>query len=173
MVTDGGGWTLVLALRSDTSNGWHMYDHAANGQEASALPDQLEGAVQVTGVLPEAAIQLLTAQNRQYLADIGKGLFKLTMNTDNMNFFQAIYNTGYANSRVSNIVQALGSHAPVAEPNWSGTDNSMHTRTGCPGGNCHYIPDDVSSGHQWAHRHNVTPAAGSDGGWHWSKVFVR
>ena len=173
MVTDGGGWTLVLALRADTSNGWHMYDYSAAGLEVSSLPDQLAIDVAVTGVLPEAAINLLAAQNRQYLVDIANGLFKLTMNTGDMDFHQGIYKSSYSNPFVSTIVQALGSHVPLAEPNWQGTDNSMTTRSPCPGGYCHYIPDDVTGGHQWAHRHNVTPAAGSNGGWHYSKVFVR
>jgi hypothetical protein len=174
MVTDGGGWTIVLALRADTSNGWHMYDHDANGSNTGTLSDQLSGTVQTTGVLPKAFINALgTAGQKQYLADIGKGVFKLTMKTHSIDWFQGIYKSVYSNPQVSVIVQHLGTHVPLASPTWSNTDNSMTTRSGCPGSNCHYIPDDVSSGHQWAHRHNVVPAAGSDGNYHYSKVFMR
>ena len=175
MVTDGGGWTLVLAIKKDTSNGWYMYTYEAAGTGVATLPDQLAIDVTVTGVLPKAFVNAVASGgNGEYLADIGKGLFKLTMNTLNMDFYQGIYRSAYSNPYVSTIVQSLGAHVPMAAPPWGNTDNSMATRSPCPGNMCHYIPDDVSGGSQWAHRHNVTPAAGSPGSsYHYSKVFVR
>ena len=175
MTTDGGGWTLVMALRADTSNGWHMYDHAASGSNVATLPSQLSGDVQTTCVLPKAFINALgTVGQKQYLADIGKGLFKLTLNTTVLDWYQGIYRSTYTKGYVSTIVQALGKHVPTVSPSWAGTDNTMSGRSSCPGNNCHYIPDDVTGGHQWAHRQNVVPAAGSPGGtYHYSKIFLR
>ncbi len=175
MTTDGGGWTLVMALRADTSNGWHMYSYEQDGTGVSSLPDQLEVNVSVTGVLPKATINAIAAQGEgAYLTDIGKGLFRLNMNTLSMDFYQGIYKSSYSNGYVQEIVFASGQHAPLAEPAWQATDNSMHTRTSCPGSGCHYIPDDVTDGWQWAHRQNATPAAGAaNGSPHYSKVFIR
>jgi hypothetical protein len=173
MVTDGGGWTLVLAIRADASNGWHMYDYEANGLSVDALSLQVSGDVSTTAVLSKAAVNLIASQgNGQYLSDIGNGLFKLTMKDKAMDFYKGIYQTSYSNGYVSQILQT-GGHTPNANPSWSNTDNSMATRSPCPGDMCHYIPDDVSGGSQWAHRHNTTPAAGSAGGYNWSRVFVR
>ncbi len=175
MTTDGGGWTLVMALRGDTSNNWHLYDYEAAGFKVPDVPDQVTGDVQTICALPKAFINALgEGGQKQYLVDIGKGLFKLTMTTTAMDWYRGIYQTSYSNGYVSTIVQALGVHVPTASPAWAGTDNSMLTRSDCPGGYCHYIPDDVSGGSQWAHRHNTTPAAGSPGGGtHYSKVFLR
>jgi len=175
MTTDGGGWTLVMALRADTSNGWHMYDHAASGSNVSSLPDELSGDVSKTCVLSKAFVNALGAVGqKEYLADIGKGLFKLTLNSVDVDWFRGIYESNYTKNHVSTMVQHLGKHVPTGSPSWSSTDNTMTGRSSCPGGNCHYIPDDVSGGHQWAHRHNVTPAAGSPGGsYHYSKIFLR
>ena len=175
MTTDGGGWTLVMALRPDTSNGWHMDSYEQDGTGVSSLPDQLAVNVAVTGVLPKATINAIAAEGElKYLVDIGKGLFRLTMTTPQMDFYQGIYKSAYSNGYVQEIVHASGQHAPLAEPAWQGTDNSMTTRPSCPGSGCHYIPDDVSSGWQWAHRQNATPSAGAnEGSPHYSKVFIR
>ena len=175
METDGGGWTLVLAIHKNQSNGWHMYDYELSGQQVAALSGQLSGDVTQTGVLPKAVINALGQGGKgEYLADIGKGLFKLTMKTNQMDFYQGIYKSAYSNGLVQKIVQALGKHAPTATPGWQNTDNSMTTRSPCPGNMCHYIPDDVTDGWQWAHRHNATPAAGGvNGSHHYSKVFIR
>jgi hypothetical protein len=178
MVTDGGGWTLVMALRKDTHNSWHMYAHAANGSKVAELSAQGTTNVAVTSVLSKAAINALGQGGQgQYLTDIGRGLFKLSMKAGSiktLDWHRGIYQSSYSNGHVQTIVQAIGQHAPLAKPGWGGTDNSMNTRSGCPGSNCHYIPDDVSSGWQWSHRHNATPSAGAwNGSPHSSRVFIR
>ena len=173
MTTDGGGWTLVMALRPDLANSWYLYDHA-DGLAVDQLFGQVHGNVTTTGNLSSEVINLLGNQgSQQYLIDIGAGLFRITINDPDMDFFEGIYHSAYTNPYVTEIVQHIGAHAP-ADVSWSSTDNSMTTRSPCPGNMCHYIPDDVSTGWQWAHRHNATPAAGAySSSAHYSKIYIR
>jgi hypothetical protein len=174
MTTDGGGWTLVMALPASTPNSWHIYDHADNGTGVEALSTSLSGSVFAAGALPQDAIKTLTGTHTSYLVEIANGLFRLTLSGSDLNGYQAIYHTSYANPYVTEILRAPAGTLPVSSPSWSGTDNIMNGRTSCPGDNCHYIPDDVNAGSQWAHRQNTTPAAGAgDGGAHHSRIFVR
>ena len=114
---------------------------------------------------------------RQYLAVIGAGKFRLTMKDASTahDWWEGVWHSSYTNSHVNTIHQAART-MPEASPSWSSTDNAMNNDRdngpgGCPGSAsssyCHYIPDDVSSGCQWAHRHNAITAGEGAGEGDW------
>ena len=182
MVTDGGGWTLVTALRADTPWSWKLSEHKDKGLQEQALAGQAAGDVTTTGTLREVLLDGVgRAGKGEMLIDIGHGLFRLAIVekvAKTFRFFHAIGRPDYAQPHVTAITRSPLLHAPAETVEWLATDNKMRTDF-CDGSGCeYYLPFGVlAAGARLHSTHKYVPflpAAGYDFvAPHASKVFLR
>ena len=182
METDGGGWTLVLALPRDTPpEKWRLHDVANSGDGVGGLADGLVGEVAAPAWMPTHLLDSLAgAGGVELLADVGAGLFRMRFNSkssksaDVLSVNFAIYDPDYATAFGAGVDAAEGRRTPTQEVAWRPTTGTFRTGDGCPTGACPYLPADVVGPWQQAHRIDAAPAAGYDGrAPRYAKVFLR
>ena len=195
MVTDGGGWTLAMAIRADESTSWAMAghkdkegvyrDHVAKGWQIAALAEQGGGDVHATAVLSKAMTRALATSGKgQVLIDIGKGLHRISMLAEvtlgvvkSTNYwFVTIYDGPSGKPFITEHLQATGRHVPLSAVPWQAVNQPVQGKSCLDDSKqpCIYLPADAGGPDQRAHRHVGDWGAGFDGAApHDSRVFLR
>ncbi len=185
MVTDGGGWTLIMALGKDTSPKWDITTHG--GGSAAQVATALFGTVTSQRALQKTTIAAIGKQgSTEYLADTGRGLFK-TQISDSASFdwWRGIWDTNYFKTRVTTLVaagnQSLSTgapHSPASGITWLAIEETPGVWAGktCPGEGCVYVPG--LSIFEATHNHGLknNGAGGFNAGTtgrHQSRLFIR
>ena len=180
MVTDGGGWTLALALPNDTSRDWKLHLYAADGVATESLATAVAGDVNTAAALPKALLNAVAAYGGvEALSDIGSGLVRLRLQpadskAGSLDLFEAIHNPTHAQPFVHSVHVAAGLRTPTTKVPWAPSGGDMRTGVKCGELPCAYLPADAGGPWRQLHRTTGTPAAGYDGrAPRYSKLFVR
>ncbi len=199
METDGGGWTLVVAIRADIPASWDLYSAFGNvvykgsakhqtdeRKSAPLLARQGRGDVTVSAALSRDRMQAILNATvpGEILVDTGAGLFAWTLKKANHhgfvfgahNIFRDPRAVGLSLNKPSVALRmARDAHMPDAKAVFTPITPDFQTSKGCAkASDCLYFPANTAGRFQQAHRRDGAPGAGFDGARrHPVRIYVR
>ena len=178
MITDGGGWTLVAAIRADAPATFSLLDFNNFPVQPDALSTQGIGDVHVTSSVGKSLITTIGKSRGffEYLVDTGAGLFRFRYKAQTSNTtLSNLYKPTEAAKDIVAAHYAPHQHAPVKLPNWVAVAPKPRSSPLCKSaGDCLSSPANIAGRFQQVHRRDGSPGAGFDGArMHPVRIYVR